>query len=211
MAIRSGIRGMRGLAATVAILLVGCTTRGPSEPPAPTRLYPEGTYRHAFIGLEFPERTASFERAYVTEYDPQKANVSGHYWDRSVPVAATSYVYPATDDASRPTRQAFLDHFGQARADVERATPQAKEMSAGPTRMKINGFELAGLHARFQLPPAGQSGTLDSHLDLFPLDGWYLKFRFSHPWEAREEAIESEREFIRSVRWPVPGRDEPPH
>lgn len=187
----------------MATLLSGCAT--PSAPPDTVRVHPSGTYRHAFTELALPESYAGFTRLHVTEYSPDKSNVSGHYNDEGIPSAATIYHYPATADVSPPTREELLAHFEQTMGDVTRHTPAAELLGSGGVTATINGFDLSGAHARFRLPahPAFP-GEVDSHLYLFALDGWYLKFRFSHPETVAETAIPREHEFIAAVRWPVP-------
>jgi hypothetical protein len=177
-------------------------------PPA-TRVDPVGTYRHAFTGLALPERYGDFVRLYVTEYDPDKANVSGHYRDAAIRSNATVYHYPATADLSPPSREEFIAHFEQTMGDVMHQKPRAKLLASGGYEAIVNGFQLAGAHARFTLPaPEALYVPTDSHLYLFALDGWYLKFRFSHPETATKVAIEKEQEFIEAVEWPVPGAAE---
>ncbi|MCH8243102.1 MAG: hypothetical protein IH897_10905 [Planctomycetes bacterium] len=132
--------------------------------------------------------------------------MAGHYsLAGSLRGAATIYLYPANANASPPDRDAFIAHFEQTKSDVILGSPLATFLQSGGVEAKINGFELAGAHARYLLPEHPMlSGPVDSHLYLFVLDGWYLKFRFSHPEDISDEVIPMEQRFISSVTWPVP-------
>ena len=173
---------------------------------APQTFQPDGLYRHAFIQLEFPAQVDIFDRLYVTQYDPDGANVSGHYAaPRSFPSQGTIYVYPATFDLSAPSLEEFVAHFEQIKSNVDEASPGAELTESGGISMEINGYELGGAHARYTLRDHPvYEGPVDSHLYLFALDGWYLKFRFSHPSRIAEEIIPHEHAFISSTRWPTP-------
>lgn len=201
------MRGLAVLCVVSAALLVSCTT--PTEPAAPFEprvLRPDGEYRHAYTELAFPERSGPFRRLYVKEYDPDRANVSGHYAVPMIaPGAATIYHYPATFDASPPSREEFIAHFERAKAEVLRVYPGAMLVWSGGIEQEINGFRLSGAHARYTLHGRSiSSGTIDSHLYLFALGGWYLKFRFSHPYELSADLIPQERQFMSSTSWPIP-------
>lgn len=193
-------------AIVATLLLAACAgSPPPGAGPAPGRVLPVGTYRHAFTELALPPQLGSFERLYVTEYDPEKANVSGHYQDDAIPSAATVYHYPANATVTPPTNEEFVAHFAQTMQDIEGANATAERVSMASVEATINGFRLTGAHARFRLPehPAFY-GPADSHLYLFALDGWYLKFRFSHPDHTAGVAIEEERKLIQRIEWPIP-------
>ncbi len=89
--------------------------------------------------------------------------------------------------------------------EVERENPSAQVTSKGGIEAMINGFEMSGAHARFTIAdfPA-YSGPTESHLYLFALGGWYLKFRLSHPAEIASEVSPREKAFIESFTWPIP-------
>ena len=191
----------------LALGVAGCASPdGSPQPFEPKTVQPEGTYRHAYIALEIPERSGPFQRTHVTVYDPLGADVSGHYASGpDLPIAATIYVYPATPDASSPSREQFVEHFEQTKSDVFRVSPGSTLVRSGGVDGTMNGLELSGAHAQYALPSyPGLSGEVDSHLYLFVLDGWYVKFRFTHPMEVAEEAIALEQEFIASTTWPLP-------
>ena len=202
-------RAIPWLVGCYAVLGLGCTTPVDQPIPEPRILHPTGIYRHAYIQLEMPEQIGPFQRTYVTEYDPDRANVSGHY-DAADPYrsVATVYVYPANADVAPPDRASFIEHFEQMSAHVRQIHPLAKSIRSGGAEMEVNGFTLQGAHARFLLPDHPSfGGPVDSHLYLFALDGWYLKFRFSHPEGLAADLIPHEKRFIESITWPVPGDD----
>lgn len=211
---RTGLDSARGVARWAIPWVVACCSglglgcAKPVEPPVPEPriVHPTGIYRHAYIQLEMPGQIGPFERIYVTEYDPDRANVSGHY-EAADPYrgVATIYVYPANADAAPPDRAAFIGHFELMSAHVRRIHPLAKPIREGGAEMEVNGFTLQGAHASFLLPdhPAFD-GPVDSHLYLFALDGWYLKFRFSHSEALAADLIPHEQRFIESITWPVP-------
>ena len=193
-------------ALVVLLLAVGCVSpNADDEPFQPRKVRPAGPYLHAYTELVFPERSGLFERAYVTEYDPGRANVSGHYSSpASLPSIATVYHYPATAEGSAPSAEEFLAHFEQTKADVRQAWPAAALTHSGGVTAEINGFSLNGAHARFSVYHTAFEGEADSHLYLFALDGWYLKFRFTHPVAIADEIIPMERRFIGATTWPIP-------
>lgn len=161
---------------------------------------------HVFTQLEMSERIGLFERDYVTEYDPDAVNVSAHYsGPRSLPALATVYHYPATADVTPPSAEEVSGHFERLMSDVGRASPGAELIGTHIVRFEVNGFDLRGAHARFSLTDHPTfAGPVDSHLFLFSLDGWYLKFRFSHPMEIADDVIPLEAEFISATKWPIP-------
>ena len=183
-----------------------CIAQGCPTVPVKRQFNPEGVYRHSFTQLAFPEQSGSFDRMYVTEFDPDSTDVAGHYrGPTALPIVATVYHYPATAGAAAPTEEEFIAHFEQTKRDVTQTYPGVRITHSGGVVAKINSFELSGAHASFSIPdfPA-YAGPADSHLYLFALDGWYLKFRFSHPAEVASDALPREHDFIESFTWPIP-------
>ena len=129
---------------------LSCASSIDPGPFKPKTIRRAGTYQHDFIKLEFPNRIGQFERTHITEYDRDRANVAGHYsLAGSLRGAATIYLYPANANASPPDRDAFIAHFEQTKSDVILGSPLATFLQSGGVEAKINGFELAGAHARY--------------------------------------------------------------
>lgn len=194
----------------VALLAISAVVAGCVSHQGPRRLEPDGPYLHPATSLEYPVRSGVFSREYVTEYDPDGFNSSGHYSSpRTLLITATVYHYPANATASPPTPEEFVDHFEQVLGDISRNTPAGRRLKTEWERHVINSFELNGLHSVFEFERFHDySGPVRSHAYLFALEGWYLKFRFTHPADIDEGAVEHEVDLIRSIRWPRP--DSPP-
>jgi hypothetical protein len=190
------------VAALAVISVAACAT--PES--GPRRVVPDGIYHHIATGLEFPQRSGVFERLYVTEYDSQGLDVSGHYQSPlSLGIIATVYHYPATSDLSPPTRGQVYEHLRQIERDVEVVTRGAEHVGDSVETFAINGISIDCVHAEYRLPALGTAeGRFLSHVYLFVLGGWYLKFRISYPEDAPDEVHEHCRRFIESIRWPIP-------
>ena len=186
----------------LALGLWGCAT----PPPQPQDIEVSGTYTHVMTELAFPQAQGAFIREFVTRYDPGAFNVSGTY--RAIaPYAAiaTLYHYPATSDLSPPSPEEVVQHFQQVRDNLTRGNPGAVPRSHTALQARINGFELYGLSASYsveEFPALG--GPVITWVYLFPLDGWYLKYRFTHVAEDEEFLVPLEQEFISLTRWPLP-------
>jgi hypothetical protein len=204
---RSGHR--RTLLGLVTILVAACTAPVPppqAEPPGPRREQPAGTYRHVATGLELPETLGPYTRTHVTVYDADGFDVSGHYaLEGPLRGIATVYHYPATVDGSPPGDAVVLEHFESLKRDLIRVRESATWISESDVVTRINGFALTGRRAVYVLDGADPGAEpLISQVLLYPLDGWYLKLRFSHP-ESESAAVEPlEQELLSAIRWPVP-------
>jgi hypothetical protein len=204
ISVRQPVKPLLANRALLIALLVGGLAC--AQLPGPRTITRPGPYRHAYTELLFAEHLGRFDRLYITEYTPDASNVSGHYQGpRALPSNATVYLYPATPDASRPHEKQVLAHFEQAKNDIRSVHPAATLGSEEILTTAINGFELNGLHAVYTLPKFPlYDGLSESHIYLYVLDGWYLKFRFSHPQSISTEVSAYEREFISAFTWPTP-------
>ena len=179
---------------------------GPPEAFSPRRVELTGTYVHPGTSLEYPERIGVFRRLFVTEYDPDGYDSSGHYASpESLLITARVYHYPATVDVTPPTSDEFVDHYAQVLADITSSTAGGKLIGTEWEPREINSFELNGLHSIFEFEEFGTyHAPVRSHVYLYVLDGWYLKFRFTHPADIDVGATEHEVKLIESIRWPRP-------
>ena len=69
----------------------------------------------------------------------------------------------------------------------------------------INGVELPGMHAVFRHDTSSALPyPLESHLWLFAVGDWYLKFRVTSPQEETPTSLEAQKRFIASFEWQQP-------
>jgi hypothetical protein len=176
------------------------------SPTGPRRIEESGPYSHVVTELGFPERVGVFRRTHVTEYDPDGYNASGHYQSpRTLLITATVYHYPANQTASPPAGDEFNNHFRQVVSEIDQATPGGRRLETESVTYNVNSFSLTGLHTAYEYDRFhGYNSEVKTHIYLFILDGWYLKFRFTHPADIDEGATAEEVKMIEAMSWPIP-------
>ena len=189
------------IALFLALILSGCLSAS-----GPRRVEPSGVYKHVITELEYPERIGVFRRQYVTEYDADGYDAAGHYGTpTTLGITATVYHYPATATAVAPTDEEFSNHFKQVHQEVLRSAEGGTMLSVEAETHEVNSFSLQGMHSVYAFDSLrGYNAEVRSHLYLFVLDGWYLKFRFTYPSEIDEGGRGHAAEMIRLMKWPIP-------
>jgi hypothetical protein len=199
---------------TWLLLLLAISVTACAGPSGPRRIEEAGPYTHVSTDLVFPEKIGVFRRQYVTEYDEEGYDASGHYQSpRTLLITATVYHYPANQTASPPTNDEFVSHFRQVVGDVDRTTPGGRLVTTEKVTYEINTFNFTGLHSAYAYDSfRGYNSDVRTHIYLFVLDGWYLKFRFTHPADVDEGATIEEINMMKAMKWPIPpltGREHP--
>jgi len=202
---------MRALSVAVATILSAACTSSPESASGPDpwsgvrEFAPTGPYAHRLTGLVLPEQVGQFERTHVSHYDPEGFNISGHYRIAEHRTIATIYHYPGTANGSLLTLEQLAEHFESAKRDVYLHRPGAQSVHDVMLSLVINGMELPGHHAVFQFEELPWfEEPAESHVWLFMVGNWYLKFRFTHPTEKSALVFVSEQGFIASFKWPIP-------
>ena len=167
------------IAVLLAIALAACT----SAPglPAEIEVAQGELYEHPYTNLILPARAGIFVRESVTQYDPDGFDFSGHYTSRMVGTTATVYFYPGTNSPSL-SKEEVASHIDRVKADIMRLSPFARLLDQEAGEFTLGDVKKWGYHARFELPSfRGVDEPIESHLYLFPVGQWFVKFRVSFP------------------------------
>lgn len=190
--------------AFLALWLLACA--GP--PPVasdPVEFEPSGPYLHRITGLVVPERVGSFERRAVTRYDPEGFSVSARYESREPRAVVRFHHYPASGDGPFPALEGLRAQFESAKHAAYRNTWRAQFVHEQRIDFVINGVELPGMHAVFRHDTSSALPyPLESHLWLFAVGDWYLKFHVTSPQEEAPTSFEAQKRFIASFEWQQP-------
>jgi len=196
---------MRALQSVFLVAGLLACSGPPPLPSEPTEVRPFGPYHHRTTGLVVPERVGSFERRGVTRYDPGGFSISARYESIEPQATLTFYHYPAGGSREHSALHDLEENFESAKHTGYRDTWRARLVHEQRVTFEINGIEVPGVHAVFRYPLSKQRvETVESHLWLFAVGNWYLKFQASSPREEARAAFEAQKRFIRSVEWVVP-------
>ncbi len=192
---------IRAVVAILVLSTAACAELAPPAGPVAVDVPYDEPFRHGFTNVLFPARAGIFVREGVSRYDVAGFDTSGHYSSRMIGSVATVYIYPGTNAESLTMKELF-DHYAQVKADVGRRTPGATIVSESRGTFSIGDGELSGLQAVYHLPRFNDVDVpIESHLYLFAVGQWYLKFRISFPIEARDEALAQIQPFLSAMWW----------
>jgi hypothetical protein len=151
--------------------------RGDAKPEAGLdRVLVRGDYHDSVTGALAPDEAGRFERAYVgVDAGPQL--VARYEYAGSL--SATAYVYPAGEKP--PTEEQVAAHMDGVVAEIQARYP-SEIVARGAYALPDGGPR--GLEAILDEGPRIQRAYLFEH------NGWYVKFRVTHPDEAAPPDIE---------------------
>lgn len=177
------------------LVLTGCPTLGG---------VPKGPYVHAPSGFVFPESFGKVRRVSVDRFDATGENVGVGYnlEEPGRQVALTLYVRPplqhedgrlmALAEQFELERQAVVDHHPSAQSGASEAAPATRNAEPSP-----------GLLAAFRFDEvfAYRNQRVDSLLYLFEYEGWFVKYRITHPAAQAAAAGAEARAFVSTFVW----------
>ena len=192
------------LSAFLALYLLACS--GPAPVGAgPAQLRPSGAYLHSVTGLVVPERVGPFERRAVTRYDAEGFSISARYESVEPHTSLIFHHYPAGSADGRAALENLRAQFERAKHEGYHDMWRAQLVHERQVEFVINGVEVPGAHAVFRYPLSRQRrDPIESHLWLFAVGPWYLKFHSTSPQEEAHASFEAQKRFIRSFEWVPP-------
>jgi hypothetical protein len=150
--------------------------------------------------MEFPETVGAFARVGIDKYDRAGNDISVGYNNGSELVAATVYVYPASD-ATPKGAQPSESHFNAVKAEIEKAHPSAASL-VDDDRVTLASAVGRKATYRFEEAFAGAKRSLVSDVYLFGSGNWFISYRFTYPEAAAAHAATEITDFMDSLKWP---------
>jgi hypothetical protein len=210
----------RILTVIVCCLICGCEiTNTPQQ--GSVRPTSSSTFVHSFTKLSFPESIGTFHRVNVQKYDQEGKDVGVGY-NSSIPIAATVFVYPGSNDSTpspspkleNPGESLLNRHFEACKQNVLHAHPDAKLISEGPGTIVQGKNRFGGKKAVFSLGykfgPAPQKSVSELYVFLIEpnvkslLTGQYfVTYRITYPTDLKSRAEKEISSFLSELKWPA--------